>query len=80
MSLLEITDNEKGMLIHLTQERNTLEGLKKVFLRSFLRKREGDVHVKAAAGYAVDFLEEAFRELESMVEREKEKLEGRNVV
>ena len=79
--LIEPNDLEKGKLLHLAQDKTALEGLKKTFLKSFLRKRDNnDVHIKAAAGYAVDFMEEAFRDLENMVEKEKEKEQRINVV
>mgnify|MGYP001561665127 CR=1 FL=1 len=78
--MLNLNDHEKSRVMHLAQDKNTVEGLKTHFLKSFLRKREGDVHVKAAAGYAIDFLEEAFRELENMIEKEKNNEESKNIV
>ena len=78
--MFETNDHERGKLILLAQDKTTLEGLKKVFLRSFLRKREGDVYAKAAASYATDFLEEAFRDLETMIEKEKAEQERKNIV
>lgn len=78
--MITISEIERGKLLRLVQDKTTVEGLKKFFLKSFLRKREGDVHIRAASAYAVDFLEEAFRDLENMIEKEKEREEGKNIV
>lgn len=40
------------------------ETVKSVLYKNFLQKREGDVHTLAAQTLAVQFLEDAWRELE----------------
>ena len=69
MTLLTLNDAEKGKLIYLAQDKALIEGLKKMFFTFFIKRGEGDVQVKAAAVYSVEFLEEAFRDLENLSEQ-----------
>jgi hypothetical protein len=42
----------------------TSESVKEVLLQSFMKKREGDYHVKAAQMLAIEMLQEGWKDLE----------------
>ena len=46
-----------------------------IMLQSFLKTREGDIHIKAASRLAIDFLNEAWKELEKFKNEENENKE-----
>jgi len=79
--MFSLTDHEKGKLILLSGDRTTVEGLKKLFLSEFLKKRDmADVNVLAARGIAVDFLNDALRVLENLKEKIRDEKEHENVI
>ena len=44
-----------------------------IILGSFLKKRDGDVYTKAAQRMAIDFLEDAWKDLENSRHEQKDK-------
>ena len=79
--LLILTEQEKGKVQHAVLDKVLMEGIKKVFINTFL-KDDGvrGVHELAAAKIAIEKLEDGFRELMRMNEEEKDKELYENIV
>lgn len=61
--MIELSDNERGRLMNLSQDKLAVEGLKKMFLNSFLKSESRGVQELAAAKLAIELLQQGFREL-----------------
>ena len=79
--MLQFTEQEKGKLQNIVQDKILIEGLKKVFLCSFLEKSGiENVNELAASMIAIDKLEKGFRRLARMNEEQKDKEINENIV
>lgn len=82
--MLVLTDNERGRIQRLNQDKILIEGLKKIFLNAFLKgkyQERDNVPVLAAQRIAIDLLEDGFEELAKIKEEEKrERQEGNPAV
>ena len=77
--MINLTDNERGRLQKLNQDKITIEGLKKVFLNSFLKNDiMQDVNALAASYLAIHFLEKGFRDLLRIQDGEKQENKPEN--
>lgn len=50
-------------LVRFTSDEILMEEVKDILLKFFMKKREGDVNMKAAQMLAIEMLEEAWKEL-----------------
>lgn len=56
------------------------EAVKSVLLESFMKKRDGDVHTKAAQMMAIDLLHDGWKELELQLKKSGHEPEKRRQV
>lgn len=59
-----MTDKEQALIRVFINDREMHSVVKALLLRHFLGKKDGDVYVLAAQTLAVQFLEDAFQEME----------------
>ena len=77
--MITFTDQELAKLKYASGDRVLVEGLKKLFLKEFLRNTEKrDVHVLAAARLSIEFLQDGFQELARLKEKTQESRDVEN--
>ena len=78
--MFNLSDQEKGKVQAVAQDKVLIEGLKKVFLGVFLESHEWEVNVLAASMIAVQKLEKGFKVLARMNEEIQDKEIRENIV
>ena len=79
--MFPLTEAELQKLKALAYDETAVEGLKKLFMKSFLSDDIlHEVEVLAASRLSIKFLEAAFNELGRMAEKEPEQKKRQNIV
>lgn len=66
MSLLPLTNEEKGHLQRLNKNQPVIFALKKLFLNEIVGAKQGDVQLLAAERIAMKYIEAVFHELSTI--------------
>ena len=78
--MLELTVREIEKLHKLNQDKELVEGLKKLFLKNFMTKQNNDVYSDAASYVALQGLERTFKELSWLSPEDKSVNEEKNMI
>lgn len=79
--LITLTQQERGRLERLNKDTETIEGLKKLFLNSFIKvTKENSTEILATERKAIELLQDAFKELARIRTDSVERVENENLV
>ncbi len=79
--MLDLNQEDKGRLRNLNNDVKMIESLKKLFLNAFIKVSDpSSVEVLAAERKAIEYLQDAFKELARIRPDETEPRQGENIV